>query len=87
MKLETIVTLVMMAVAIGAGLYHFSLWWVLIPAFFAGSLALSNSLYYPHVIEANQRGVLWYFPTMLMIQIAGKLVLAGITYAITGWVT
>lgn len=80
-------TIAMMAIAIVVGLERFSFWWVLIPAFFAGSLALSNGPHYMRVVEANQRGVLWYFPTMLMIHVAGKMILAGLAYAVTIWLT
>lgn len=85
--IETLFTLAMVATAVMVGLSKISVWWVLLPAFFAGALSLSNGPHYQKVVEANLRGVFWYFPGMLIIHIGGKLVLAGIAYAITVWLT
>lgn len=84
MTLGFLSTVAVIAVAIFAGLGKFSFWWVLIPAFFAGSLSLSNSRHYSGVIEANKRGNLTTFPMLLAIYCAGELVLAGVTYWLTG---
>jgi hypothetical protein len=77
----------MVLTALLAGLAKISIWWVLIPAFFAGSLSLSNGPHYQRVVDANLNGIFWYFPTMLLIHIAGKLVIAGVVYAITVWLS
>ncbi|KLE32609.1 hypothetical protein AAW01_00635 [Aurantiacibacter gangjinensis] len=71
------------AAAIAAGLGYFSFWWVLIPAFFAGSFGVSNGPHYSRVIEANARGDLVTFPLTLATYIASTLVVAGIAYWIT----
>ena len=87
MKLETAFTIIMMATSIWSGWTHNSFWWVLIPGFIAGSFSLANSRHYESVVQANLRGVLWYFPTMLAIHTAGKLVFAGLAYGVTVWLS
>lgn len=82
--LGTLAALAVVAVSILAGLGTFSFWWVLIPAFFAGSLSLSNGPHYSAVVEANRRGSLTLFPLMLAIYMASYLILAGIVFWLTG---
>jgi hypothetical protein len=78
--LGTLAALAVVVVSILAGVGTFSFWWVLIPAFFAGSLSLSNGRHYAGVIEANRRGSLTHFPVMLAIYVSSYVVLAGIVY-------
>ena len=73
-------TLVMIAIAFASGSNYFSFWWVLIPAFFAGSLSLSNGPHYANVVQANQKGSLLMFPVMLSLYIGGQLIVAGLAY-------
>ena len=78
--------IVVIGTSIAAGLQMFSFWWVLIPAFFSGSVILANGPHYDGVIAANKRGNLWLFPTQLLIHGAGQLLLAAVAYWITIWV-
>ena len=75
-----------LAAAVAAGLGYFSFWWTLIPAFFAGSLALSNGPYYSAVIAANERGNLWLFPVQLIIHVGGVLIGCGVAFGLTQWI-
>jgi hypothetical protein len=52
--------------AILAGVGQFSFWWVLIPAFFAGSFTIANApnSYYL-ILQANEEGRLGFFPAVL----------------------
>lgn len=83
MKLGSLATLITLGVAIAAGLDKFSFWWVLIPAFFAGSLALSNGPHFAAVLDANRRGSLTLFPMLLAIYCGGMIALGGAAYGLT----
>ena len=87
MTLEAISKIVLVAVAIAAGLGYFSFWWTTIPAFFGGSFALANSNQYHRIVAANEQGNMTYFPTMLGIQFAGLMVAAAICYWVAGLFT
>ena len=85
MGLQAIFVLAVIAAAIAAGLDKFSFWWVLIPAFFAASLNVSNR-YFDQVRRANEAGNLWLMPTLIGIQWAGYILTAGIVFGITRWI-
>lgn len=85
--LGCIFTIITLATGGAAGADIISFWWVLLPAFFAGSLGLSNSHHYGTVMEANRRGSMTFFPLMLGIYIGGQVILAAIVYWITGAVS
>jgi hypothetical protein len=70
----------MIATAVASGLGYFAFWWVLIPAFFAGSLSLSNGPHYANVVQANQRGSMTFFPMMLTIYCTSQMIIAGLAY-------
>lgn len=84
MALGCLSTLALIVTAIAAGMGYFSFWWVLIPAFFAGSFALSNGPGYGAIIEANRQGRVWYFPMMLALSISLHVAVAGGIYWIAG---
>lgn len=84
MKLQTLITLIAVAMAVWAWTSGFSFWWTLVPTFFAGSLALSNGPHYAAIIEANARGSMTLFPLLLAIYWAGYIALAGFAYWLTG---
>ncbi len=87
MKLGTLATLITLGVAIAAGLQKFSFWWGLIPAFFAGTLMLSNGPHFQAVLDANRRGNLTLLPIQLAIHWGGMLLAAAVVYGVTRLVT
>jgi hypothetical protein len=78
-------TLALLATAVAAGLGKLSFWWVLLPAFVAGSFALSNGPHHSSIIEANRRGQLAVFPTMLTISVLSHVALAGVVFWIASF--
>lgn len=78
--LGCLATLIMIAAAIASGAGYFSFWWVTLPVFLAGSLALSNGPHYARVIQANERGQVSFFPLMLASYCATQLAVAGLAY-------
>ena len=67
--------------AILAGLGYYSFWWTVIPAFFAGAFALSNSPgHYAAIIRANERGNIWLFPVSLSLSVGTMLAVAGVVF-------
>ena len=83
MFLAPIFSIVLLAVAIAAGLDRLSFWWVLIPAFLAASFSLSNGPGYDIIMNASQQGRPGMLPKMLALHLLPLLALAGIVYAIT----
>jgi hypothetical protein len=69
--------LTVVAVSLGAGLGKFSVWWILLPALFAGSFALSNGPSFDVVIRANHEGRLGVFPKVLAYHMLAPVGLAG----------
>ena len=69
-----------LAMAIAAGLGQFSFWWVLIPAFLAGSFQISNGPLYDRVIAANNEGRLWFFPAMLAANVLPWLGIGAVAF-------
>ncbi|MGV2495043.1 hypothetical protein [Pelagerythrobacter aerophilus] len=86
MKLQTLAAVGVVVLAVLAGLGYLSFWWVLIPAFFAGSLSLSNGHHYAAVMEANRRGSVTLFPLLLTIYCGGYIFFAALVYWLTGLV-
>lgn len=80
MKLGCLSSLALIAVASAAGVGYLSFWWALIPAFLAGSSALTNEPYYSNILQANEEGRLIVFPTMLALSIAPYAGLAVVIY-------
>jgi hypothetical protein len=80
MRLESIATTTMFVAALTSGLGYFSFWWILIPAFFAGSLHLSNGPNYERVVQANKAGNLTFFPLMLATHVLASLAGAAVFY-------
>lgn len=80
MKLGCLSTLATLATAVTAGLDYISFWWVLLPAFFAGSFSLSNGPHYAQIIEANRQGRLGFFPMMLAISIGSYVIGSAAIY-------
>ena len=72
-----------LATAIAAGLGHLSFWWVLIPAFFAGSFSLSNGPAYERIMESYERRQWGTFPIMLIMAVAMSLGVAAVVFWIT----
>jgi hypothetical protein len=83
MKLQSLAAAVVVGLAVWSGIGGDSFWWVLIPAFFAGSLGLSNGPHYAAVVEANRQGSLTLFPMMLAIYWISYTALAGLVYGLT----
>lgn len=83
MKLGCLSQIVTLATAIAAGLGFYSFWWVLIPAFLAGSFQISNGPLFDRVIEANREGNLTFFPTMLALNVVPWIGIGGAVF----WVT
>jgi hypothetical protein len=73
------------AMAAGAG--YFSFWWALIPAFFAGSLAVSNGPGFDIVMSANREGRLGVFPRVLALSFLPWLIVAGAVYWVTALIS
>ena len=80
MQLGCLSQLATLGAAIAAGLGSFSFWWVLIPAFLAGSLQLSNGPGFATVERANKAGRLSVFPMLLLANILPWLAVAGVAY-------
>ena len=79
-KITAVATLV---AAVLAGLEYFSFWWVMIPAFLAASLVLSNGPGFDIAATANREGRLGVFPRMLAVQFVVQLTFAGAVYGLT----
>jgi hypothetical protein len=75
--LSTIATL---ALGVAAGLGKFSFWWTLIPAFVAASFLLAQGPAHNMIIRANEEGRLGVFPSLLAINTAAQLALAGVAF-------
>jgi hypothetical protein len=71
------------ATAISAGLGYFSFWWILLPAFLAGSLSLANGPGYDLAISANRQGRLGVFPRLLAVSTLPWLIVAGVFFWIS----
>ena len=76
--------LVTIGCAIYAGLAGASLWWLLIPAFVAGSFQLSNGPWFDRVVTANRDGRLGLFPMALAIHTLVVFALAATAAWIAG---
>lgn len=81
--LKLLAILGVISTAIAAGLGYISIWWVLIPAFAAGSLSLSGGPGFEIVMQANREGRTSVMPIMLATRTAIYFVLAGTAYGIT----
>lgn len=73
----------MIALAFLAGSKGFSLWWAMIVAFVAGSLALSNGPAYDFVVRANEEGRLKVFPSLLAANVLPRMILCGVVFYVT----
>ncbi len=78
--------IISLGTAVSAGIGYINFWWTLIPAFFAGALALSNGPHFNAVVEANKRGNFWLFPANLVIYVGSVLVGCGIAFGVTRWI-
>lgn len=85
MKLGCIAQAAVIVCSIAAGLGYFSFWWIAIPAFFAGSLELSNGPSYDLVIRANNEGRFAVFPMMLAVNILPWAGVSAALYWIAKW--
>ena len=70
----------MIVLAALAGTKGISLWWAMIVAFIAGSLALSNGPAYDLVVRANEEGRLKVFPSLLAANVVPRMMLCGVVY-------
>jgi hypothetical protein len=83
MALGCLSLLALFGAAIVAGLGYFSFWWLLIPAFVAGSFALSNGPQYGAIVRANEEGRLGVFPMALGGTVGMSLAVSAVIYWIT----
>ena len=87
MKLGCLAQIAVLGIAISAAVYGYSFWWTLIPAFFAGSLQLSNGPGFDRVINANREGRLSVFPTLLLANVLPWVAVAGAAFWLTTYVS
>lgn len=71
---------VTLALAVIAGLGKLSFWWTMIPAFVAASFLLTNEPSHSTILRANEKGRLGVFPSLLAMNTAAQLALAGIAF-------
>lgn len=80
MTLGCIAQVLAVAVAAALGLERMSFWWCLIPAFIAGSLAVSNGPSFDLVMSANKEGRLSVLPLMILRHSLPWLAVSGAVY-------
>ena len=83
--LSSIATVAWFSLAVGAGVWDWSFWWVAIASFVAGSLHLSSGPGFDIVMSANRDGRLGVLPRMLFFHVFPYLLIGAVIFWLSRW--